>query len=199
MRRKEHAGLSGGRFLGPVLGILAAFSLAAPTAGAAPAKAFSIKVRAGYFFPADAAFREIYGNGAAWGGEFEAALSPRLSVWAGADYYSRAGLLVQTRENTTLRVVPLQAGLKAGLDVGASTRIYAAAGLAWFQYRESNSIATLKQSRLGLIGRAGVVVAPGETFLLDFGGAYSICRVNPAGVEADLGGFLVSAAAGFRF
>ena len=199
MRREKRGGLCGRPRIGPVLAFLAALALPAPAAGAAPAKPFSVGVRAGYFVPADAIFREIYGNGAAWGGEFDAALSSRLSVWAAADYFSRAGLLVHTRENTTIRIVPLQAGLKAGADIGASTRVYAGAGLAWFQYRESNSIATLKQSRLGFVGRGGLLVDLGETFFLDFGSAYSVCRVNPAGVEADLGGFLVSMAAGFRF
>jgi hypothetical protein len=187
------------RIVGAVLGFLTAVSLPAPPLSAAPAKTFSLEARAGYFVPADAMFREIYGNGAAWGGEFGAALSSRLSLWAGVDYFSRAGRLLYTRESTTIRIVPLQAGLKLGLDIGSSVRVYAGAGLAWFQYRESNSIATLKQSGLGFVGRVGFLVYFGETFFLDFGGAYSSCRVDPAGVEADLGGYHASAAAGFRF
>ena len=187
------------RKIGAVLGFLAAVSLPAPPLSAAAAKFFSLQARAGYFIPADAIFRDIYGNGAAWGGEVDAALSPRLSLWAGVDYFSRDGLLPETRENTSIRVVPLQTGLKVGLDLGVATRIYAGAGLAWFQYRESNSIATLKQSGLGFVGRGGLLVYLGETFFLDFGGEYSTCRVEPAGVKADLGGYLISAAAGFRF
>lgn len=182
-----------------VLGCLAAAALAAPALEAAPVKTFSVQVRAGYFIPADAVFRELYGRGPAWGGELDAALSSRLSLWAAADYFSRDGLLPETREDTTIRVVPLQAGLKAGLDLGASTRVYAGVGLGWFQYREANSIATLKRSGLGFVGRAGVLVDLGETFFLDFGGAWSVCRVDPAGVEAGLGGFQASAGAGFRF
>lgn len=185
--------------VGAVLALLiVVFLRAAPLSGARN-DGFSLLARAGYFIPADAVFREIYGRGVAWGGEFDAALSPRLSLWVGVDYFSRAGLLLYTREETTLRVVPLQAGLKIGFDLGPAARAYAGAGPAWFQYRESNSIATLKKSALGFIGRLGVRVDAGQTFFFDFGGAYSLCRVNPAGVEADLGGWLFSAGAGFRF
>ncbi len=194
--RAARRGILGGG-AGPAL--LAAALLIVPPLSRAQTKAFSLLARAGYFVPADATFREIYGRGAAWGGEFDAALSSRLVLWAGADYFSRAGLLLHTREKTTIRVVPLQAGLKVVLDVGPAVRAYAGAGPAWFQYRESNSIATLKKSALGFIGRLGFRVDAGQTFFFDFGGAYSLCRVNPAGVEADLGGWLFSAGAGFRF
>jgi hypothetical protein len=80
-----------------------------------------------------------------------------VTLWAGVDYYSKNGRLVYTGEETSLRIVPLVAGLKVGIDITPALRPTLAVGLGYFQYQERNSLGTVEKGDLGFIARAGAM------------------------------------------
>jgi opacity protein-like surface antigen len=164
----------------------------------ASAQGLSIEARGSYFSPSDAVFREIYGYGISWGGELSFSLSGRLAGWAGGDYFVQNGKLPFTEDETKIRIVPLTAGIKYFVAIGR-WRPYLGAGIAYFQYRETNSIGTIEKGGLGIIGRGGVLVKLGATFFLDLQGSWSSCRVQPLEVQANLGGFSLGLGLGFEF
>ncbi len=162
-------------------------------------KALYLQARGAVFFPVDEVFRDIYKGGATWGGEFGAALSPNVTIWAGVDYFSKNGRLVFSGQETSLRIVPLGAGLKIGLDLSPQVRPTLAVGVGYFQYQERNSLGTVQQGDLGFITRAGLSYDMNETFFVVVEGTYTACTVKPLRIEASLGGFHIGAGAGFRF
>jgi hypothetical protein len=177
--------------------VLTALGLVAATRFA-PAQTLSIEARSSYFSPSDAVFRDVYGYGITWGGELGFVLSGRLAGWAGGDYFVQTGKLPYTEDETKIRIVPLTAGVKYFLALGR-WRPYLGAGLAYFQYRETNSIGTVEKGGLGIIGRGGLLVKLGTTFFLDLQGSLSSCRVQPLDVEANLGGLSLGLGIGFEF
>jgi hypothetical protein len=48
------------------------------------------------------------------------------------------------------------------------------------------------------VGQGGFIIKAG-VIIIDFQASYSYCRVKPAGVEADLGGFQAGIGLGFEF
>ena len=166
--------------------------------GTARAEGVFLEARGAYFSPSDAVFREIYGYGVSWGGEISFAVSKRASVWAGGDYFSKMGKLGFTEEETKIRIVPLAAGLKYHFALDR-LRPYCGAGVAYVQYKETNSIGTIEKGALGLIGRAGLLVMLGPSFCIDLQGTWSTCSVQPLEVKANLGGFSFGLGLGFEF
>ena len=78
-------------------------------------------------------------------------------------------------------------------------RPYVGAGVAYVQYKETNSIGTIEKGALGLIGRAGLLVMLGPSFCIDLQGTWSTCSVQPLEVKANLGGFSFGLGLGFEF
>lgn len=176
--------------------LVAGFVLA--FAGRAASEGLSIQARGAYFSPTDKAFREIYGYGMSWGGELSFAISERGAIWAGGDYYSKVGKLGFTGDETKIRIVPLAAGVKYYFS-GGRLRPYAGAGVAYFQYKETNSIGTIEKGDVGLVARAGLLVMLGPTFFMDVQAGWSTCSVEPAEVKANLGGLSLGLGLGFEF
>jgi len=162
-------------------------------------KTLYLQARGAIFFPADQTFRDIYQGGAIWGGEFGAAIAPNVSLWAGVDYFSKSGRLVYTGEETSLRIVPLGAGLKVGIHITPALRPSLAVGVGYFQYQERNSLGTVEKGDVGFIARAGLSYDLNETFFVALEGAYTACTAKPLRIEASLGGFHIGGGAGFRF
>lgn len=170
--------------------------LAGALLAAAPAAdAFIVEAKGVYFRPSEAAFRDIYGGGLCFGGEVTVGLAGPVSLWAGADYFSKAGALTLTGEEVKLRVVPILAGLKLRFGPVGRVHPYLAAGPGYFQYKEKSVIGVVEKGSLGFGARAGVLIEIPGGVLVDIQAGYTRCKVKPQDLEADIGGF--QAAIGF--
>lgn len=178
--------------------VWAGIMLFAAVAGLARTEGLTIQARGLYFHPSDQVFRDIYGNGISWGGELGFKLTKRIGVWAGGDYFSKVGKLVITEEETKVRIAPLTAGAKYYLAVG-KFRPYAGAGLGYFHYKETNSIAIVEKNDIGFLVRAGFVFKLGAAFFMDIQGTWSTCSVQPLEVKANLGGLSAGVGLGLEF
>jgi hypothetical protein len=160
-------------------------------AGTAWSSAVTFEARAGFFHPNSQDVRDVYKNGLAFGADITFALWKGLGLWAGVDYYSKKGKLTYTLEDTTLRVVPLFAGLKLQATSSA-VRPYAALAAGYFLYKETNILGTVSGSKLGLLAQAGILIRIKGPLSLDIHGRYTSCRAKtgePDPVMTDLGGF----------
>ncbi len=180
------------------LGLLAVLAAVFSLPPSARTQVLSIQARGSYFSPSDAFFREIYGYGITWGGELGFGFGGPLAGWAGGDYFVQKGKLPFTEDETKIRIVPLSAGIKYFLGFGR-WRPYVGGGIAYFQFRETNSIGTVEKGGIGFLGRGGIVLKLGTTFFLDLQGSWSSCRVKPLEVEANLGGLSLGLGLGFEF
>jgi len=177
-----------------VLFCLAIFLVSA----SAYADEFFVEVKGSYFRPTDQYFKDVYGNGVSYGGEIGFQASKWISVWAGGDYFTKKGTLTFTEEETELKIFPIYGGIRFRLT---QTRIspYLGLGVGYFQYKETNPIGEIEKGDVGYIVQAGCLFKTTGGFFFDIKGSYSYCKVKPADLEADLGGFKAGIGLGFEF
>ncbi|MDW7760721.1 MAG: hypothetical protein SCM96_08790 [Acidobacteriota bacterium] len=170
----------------------------AVTAGAAAGDSFSIQARGAYFIPSEAVFKEIYGESPVYGGGISLKIMGGLSLWAGGSFFNKTGTLTFTEESTTMTLIPVFGGLQYQFLSGRF-RPYIGAGAGYILYKEENPIGKVEDGGLGFMGLAGVKVLIAGPLFLDLQGSYSMCKVEPAGIEADLGGIHIGLGLGLQF
>jgi len=166
-----------------ILVVLFLGCLALPAAGTA---SFGIKVS--YFMPSEQVFKDIYGSGPMFGGEFGFSLSDRVGLWADGQYYSGTGKLTYTKEETKLTLVPIGAGVRVDLLTKGAARPYVGAGVRCYIYKETNVIGTAEANGVGFVGLVGVNLRLAKGIILDLRAAYSSCSLTPADFKINVGG-----------
>ena len=180
----------------PRAAILALVLLLASVAPAA--ERFGITIRSGYFQPSDRFFRTIYGGGISWQAEGAVAFWRGFELWAGAGLFSKDGHMIPTGEPTSVWLVPAGGGLRYVLRAG-KVRIYGGAGILRDFFRESNFIGRISWGRWAPQFEAGSRILLRKPWFLDLHFQYSSCRMKPADLEFNVGGFSIAAGVGVRF
>lgn len=181
--------------------VLLAIMAFAVSTGAARGAGSSVTLKVGNFWPSDSVFREVYGSGLVFGGEFAVPIAGALHVWAGAEYFGKSGLLSLSEEATKVRIIPLFLGLRYHFGKSA-VRPYLGAAAAFFLFKEENPLGSVSESGIGFLGQAGLVIKIGGPFALDLYGNYRSCTLKtdePDPVEAKIGGFSAGVGVVFRF
>ena len=155
-------------------------------------------VRAGYFMASDSAFKDIYGNGAVYGGELRLG-GKRIVGWLEGSYRERRGKFSYTGEETKVKVTAIEVGALYRIIPG-NISPYAGAGIGYYMFNESNApMGVAKQSKVGFCGAAGVSMIIGRSFVLDARAKFSSCAMKPADFDINVGGITLGIGAGFRF
>jgi hypothetical protein len=170
-------------------------------AGASSASGPSVSLKASYLFPSDSIFRDVYTGGLAYGVDAAFPLAGALQLWAGAELFTKTGLLPVSQEKTKVRIVPVFAGLRAQFGKKGA-RPYVGAAAAYFLFHEENPIGAAKDSGFGFLSQAGVLARLGGAVWLDVFAGYRACTVRAAGadpLQARLGGFSAGLGLVYRF
>lgn len=181
-----------------VVATAAAFLVLSATAWAGGA---SLSMRGAYFFPKDEVFRDVYKSFPVFGAELHVPLSGPLGLVAGAEVFSRTGLLPLSEERTKLLIVPLSVGLRLQAVRGA-VRPYLGAAGAWFFFHEENPIGEASESGPGFIAQTGLLIKIGGPVWLDLRADYRLATLTSDGddpVKADIGGLAAGAGIAIRF
>lgn len=160
--------------------------------------AIRAEIKFAYFSPKDEAFKDIYGAGPSLGAEIGIKTGHFLAFWASGEYFSKKGKMTFTKEETTLKIMPLAVGLSVALNLGRFSP-YAKLGIGFFRYEEINILGKVKKTDIGYLSQGGLVWHIAGPVYLDLFGHYSFCQVKPAEVKADLGGLKAGAGLGFQF
>ncbi len=156
------------------------------------------EIKAAYFSPTDDAFKDIYGQGKTYGAELAFKFNRFFGLWVSAENFSKKGKLTFTKEETTLKIMPLSAGLSFELGLGFISP-YVHFGIGYFHYEESNILGQVKKNNIGYVGQIGLLIKTIGLFYLDLFGQYSSCQVKPLELEAELGGLKVGVGLGLQF
>jgi hypothetical protein len=162
------------------------------------ASASHIEVKALYFQPTEQAFKDIYGSGMSYGGEVNIHVFKGLNVWIGAEHYSKKGELTFTKETTDIQITPIYGGVKY-IFQGKKINPYVGVGMGFFQYKESNPIGEVKESKVGFVVQAGLSISVFGPALVDLQVGYNWCKIKPQEIEADIGGLKAGIGIGFSF
>lgn len=151
-----------------------------------------------YFSPSDSDFKNIYGGGVMFGGGIAFGLTQRIDGWLEGGYFSKAGSLTYTKEETKLTLIPIGAGLRYRILPGRISP-YVGAGARYYLYREENALGGVKNGGIGFVGKIGLAITLSGGLGLDIQAKYSSCKLKPADFSFDVGGFEIGAGVGFSF
>ncbi|MFQ6037574.1 MAG: hypothetical protein ACE5LV_03045 [Candidatus Aminicenantales bacterium] len=153
-----------------------------------------------YFEPRDELFRAIYGGGAMTGAQVHIRVWKGLGLWIGGRRFSREGETTFTHENIRVTVLPVAVGLDYRLKAGGFD-LYAGAGLARFDYRETDILGPgeVRKRSFGTVARAGNLVHPVPLLVIDFFLEYSSSRITPVADEIQIGGVSTGVGIGVEF
>jgi opacity protein-like surface antigen len=154
--------------------------------------------RFGYFLASDSDFKNIYGNGAVFGGELRLG-GKRIASWLEANYRWRTGKFSFTGEETKVNVMSLEGGALYRIMSG-NIWPYVGAGIGYYMYNEKNvPLGEAKQSKIGFCAAAGVSAIIAKLLVLDFRFKYSVCNMKPADYDINIGGLTIGMGMGVRF
>jgi len=154
--------------------------------------------RFGYFLASDSAFKDIYGNGAVYGGELRVG-GKKLAGWLEGSYRARTGQLSYTKDKTEVSILAVEGGVLHRV-MTRTISPYLGAGLGFYIFDENNvAIGEAKQSKVGFCGLAGVSMIVGGSLVLDARVKFSTCTMKPADFDINVGGITLGIGAGFRF
>jgi hypothetical protein len=166
---------------------------------AAPRTAeFTVAVRGGYFAPSEAAFKDVYGGGFAFGAEITAQVWKGLSTWIEGGLFSKNGRMTYTGETTKVRITPFGLGLDYEIGHGR-WRAYAGAGLSYYDFRETNVIGDVSSGGMGWKARAGAKFRFAKRLFADARLSFSRCDIEPSGIKVDIGGLELGLGLGYLF
>lgn len=161
----------------------------------------TLTLKGGLFLPGDSLFREVYTNVKTFGAEIAVPLAGGLHVWAGAEYFGDTGILPITSEDSSLRIVPVYAGLRYHFG-HSSIRPYLGAAGCLFLFNEENAIGNISQNGIGFMGQGGLLFRLGGRVWIDLFANYRACTLKTDDVEpleADIGGLLLGLGLVFKF
>jgi len=156
------------------------------------------KVKGSYFHPSDKAFKDIYGGGVMYGVEAGAEIRKNLEIWVGGRYFSKKGELSLTREETKLKIIPIEGGLRYTLSL-RSANLYGGIGISYYLYKETNPIGNVDWGELGAVARVGSFVELNQRWTIDFYVSYSYCKMRPADFKINIGGIEAGIGIGYRY
>jgi hypothetical protein len=158
----------------------------------------SITMKGQYFSPSEKAFKDIYGSGLMYGGEFGLGISRRIDSWIGGSYFKKSGKLSFTEEDTELTIIPLGGGIRFKITSG-NIIPYLDAGVNFYQYKETNPIGKASKLALGFIGRLGLLLKLTGSLFLNSSVGFSYCKANPADFEINIGGLEAGIGLEYKF
>jgi len=148
-------------------------------------KRFRLGVEMSSFNPQGGILKTDYGGGLSAGLSAGYAITRTIEAWFSASRYGKTASPEGGARTASL--VPLAAGLGVRFVRGA-VNPYAGLGLGPFFFREESPEATVRATKIGLTGRAGVYFRIGQTLILDVFGRLQTSSVEVGGKKIDLGG-----------
>jgi len=168
------------------------------------AQDFRIEIGGSYFYPLETAFREIYGKGIIIGLDISKKIWKNMEIHVEANYFTKKGELTFTKEKTRVKILPLGTHLRY-IFLKNILHLYAGAGLTYTLFEEKNPIGRVRENKLGYkIKIGGFKRIKGfkkilKQFIIDVHMNYHYCKMKPAEIQFNAGGFDLGISFGFEF
>lgn len=151
------------------------------------AKISYLELRTNYFNPSNQDFKDVYGGGIQYGLELGIDIRERFTMWISGSYFKKKGELTFTKEETILKIIPIEVGIHLKLSKKMVVP-YIGAGLSLTNFKETNPIGSASDTKLGYSGQVGLLVRIAIRFSIDLRINASSCKVNPADKKVNIGG-----------
>lgn len=166
---------------------------------------YSFSVGAGMRNFSDTLFKSIYDKGGtSYNVDLGIKIKNSLEVFVHTDYFTKDGLLTYTEENTTLKIIPIELGLRYIISINKQCQPmlfpYVGAGAGYYMCKEENPIGTFDKKGLGFLLEGGLRYYPVGFFFIDAKIKNVFLKIkNDLGMNVNVGGFSYMGAIGISF
>ncbi len=170
-----------------------------------------VEAKAGYFYPTDSEFRDIFSNGGGiYGVELSRDMWCGLHFWVSANYFSKSGSSIGEKDKTRVTLVPLAGGLKYLISCSC-VDFYLGGGVVgtYFQTTNDSPFVFGRVSKWGVggQGKAGILWHICESLFIDFFADYTYMKLSFSNTrggrlirhDADVSGISAGGGIGFCF
>ncbi|MBD3414302.1 MAG: hypothetical protein GF421_07730 [Candidatus Aminicenantes bacterium] len=178
--------------------LICVFVFSLVLAGSVWAQGGALEVRGLYFHPVDKRFQDVYSSGAVFGVEGILGLGKHVDLWISGDYFRKKGELIYSKKETTVRIIPIAAGLRWRFSQDAY-QFYISAGAGYFLFQEENIMGTVNASKIGYLGKAGYSLKIIRGFYLNAHLQYAHCSIQPLEIQTHIGGLSLGIGIGYDF
>jgi hypothetical protein len=135
-------------------------------------KMFSLSVGAGMRNFSEELYKDVYGkSGISFNVDFGVKIWKYLEVFLHTDYFSKDGELTFTKEKTTLKIIPIELGVRYLIMVNKECKPklfpYLGGGGGYYMYKEENNIGTVDEKKFGFFLEGGFRFYFIKNFFLD--------------------------------
>jgi opacity protein-like surface antigen len=161
-------------------------------------KKFSLSVGAGMRSFSEQLYKDVYGSsGVTYNVDLGFKVGKSLEAFLHTDYFSKTGKLTYTKEETKLKIIPVELGARFLIKVGNGCSLfpYIGAGAGYYMYKEENFIGTVDDKKFGFFAEGGLRFYLMSSFFID-------AKVKNVFLKVDslqLGGFAFMGAIGISF
>lgn len=173
-------------------------------AGPLDSKTFSISAGAGSRTFSDGLFKDVYdGTPITINVDLAYKFYKTVEAFIHTDMLSTDGKLTLTNEDTTLKITPLEAGIRYLLEIqkGKTQKIYPyiGAGVGMYMIKEENIIGTFDESKFGFFAEGGLRVYITGSIFVDAKLKYVNISIDTTTGVSNLGGLAYMGAIGISF
>ncbi len=157
---------------------------------------------AGYYMPADSAYKDLYGQGnLMFGGSFGFELMRKIEIRLEGGYFQDSGKMNLTGEDLKLSFLAGSLGARFRFVEEKTLHPYVGAGIAMYSYKEDlpTRLEDISKTAVGFQGEAGVYYAISARVLLDLNFRYVSMNTKPFNESVKLGGLRAGLGVAFQF
>ncbi len=161
-------------------------------------KKFSFEVGAGIRSISNDLYKDVYDSpGTVISFDFGYRVVKQVEIFAHTDYFKKDGKLTLTEEDTTLKLIPIEFGVRYLFNVGKTGRIvpYIGLGGGFYSIKETNVIGDFNESKAGFLLEGGIKFYIVKSFFLDLKLKDVILKYE----DTKLGGSVVLGGIGISF
>jgi hypothetical protein len=169
-----------------------------------------VEAQAGYYYPTNHKFREIYSGSGIYGLEVSVQSWRSLYAWVSGSVFAKSGHSIGLRNSTHIVFVPIGVGLKYLWKVNF-VDLYLGAGVlpTYLHIHDHSPYVVQKSSKWGCggIAKVGAIFNLPKSFFIDVFTSYSYIKISDHDTRhhtiypssANLSGFTFGGAIGYRF
>ena len=160
------------------------------------AENFFAGLQTGYFSPSNEVFKEIYGSGFYFSGELGIDTWKRTALFLGLRYFSKKGELSYTKEEATLKIIPIHLGVRLRLSEQKIVP-FLGASISLNFFRENVPSQTVLDTKLGFLVETGIFIRISKRYFIKFDFNYNHCQIKPFHTRINIGG--INAGFGLKY
>jgi opacity protein-like surface antigen len=161
-----------------------------------------VGLMAGYYMPADSAYKDLYGRGnLIFGGSLGFELIRKLEFRLEGGYFQDSGKMNLTEEDIKLSFIAASLGARFRFVESKAFQPYVGVGVAMYAYKEDlpARLDDVSKKAVGFQGEAGFYYALTRKILLDLNFRYVLMNTKPLNESVKLGGLRAGLGVVFQF